>query len=264
MTAHPTPRKISFTGSVAAGKRVALAAASDLTRVTLELGGNDAAILLDDIDIADVASKLVPVALFNTGQACALPKRVYAPAAIYDDVVEAFASVARSMAVGPPDQPGVALGPLSTAPQYARVRELVAEALDQGARAAAGGNPVDGPGYFFEPTILANPDPTSRVVVEEQFGPALPILPYRDLDEAVADANDTTFGLCGSAWGTDVARAKAVAERLECGSTFVNTHAALQFDVPFSGAKWSGLGVENGLPGLLSFTEAQVVHTSNV
>ena len=264
MTAHPTPRKVSFTGSVAAGKSVALAAAGDLKRVTLELGGNDAAILLDDIDVADVASKLVPVALFNTGQACALPKRVYAPAAIYDDVVEAFASVARSMAVGPPDQPGVALGPLSTAPQYARVRELVAEALDQGARAATGGHPIDGPGYFFEPTILADPDPTSRVVVEEQFGPALPVLAYRDLDEAVTDANNTKFGLCGSAWGTDVVRAKAVAERLQCGSTFVNTHAALQFDVPFAGAKWSGIGVENGIPGLLSFTEAQVVHTSRV
>jgi acyl-CoA reductase-like NAD-dependent aldehyde dehydrogenase len=264
MTAHRTPRKISFTGSVAAGKSVAVAAASDLKRVTLELGGNDAAILLDDIDVADVASKLVPVALFNTGQACALPKRVYAPAAIYDEVVEAFAAVARSMPVGPPEKPDVALGPLSTAPQFARVSELVAEAIGQGARAATGGHPVDGPGYFFEPTILANPDPTSRVVVEEQFGPALPILPYRDLDEAVAEANNTTFGLCGSAWGTDVARAKAVAERLQCGSTFVNTHAALQFDVPFSGAKWSGLGVENGVPGLLSFTEAQVVHTSRV
>jgi acyl-CoA reductase-like NAD-dependent aldehyde dehydrogenase len=236
---------------VVAGKSVALAAAGDLKRVTLELGGNDAAILLDDIDVADVASKLVPVALFNTGQACALPKRVYAPAAIYDDVVEAFASVARSMAVGPPDQPGVALGPLSTAPQYARVRQLVAEALDQGARAVTGGHPMDGPGYFFEPTILADPDPTSRVVVEEQFGPALPVLAYRDLDEAVTDANNT-------------ARAKAVAERLQCGSTFVNTHAALQFDVPFAGAKWSGLGVENGMPGLLSFTEAQVVHTARV
>ena len=121
---------------------------------------------------------------------------------------------------------------------------------------------MHGPGYFFEPTILANPDPNSRIVVEEQFGPVVPVLAYNDLDEAVTRANDTTFGLCGSAWGTDVEKAKAVAERLECGSTFVNTHAALQFDVPFAGIKWSGFGVENGLPGLLSFTESQVVHTA--
>ena len=262
MTSHPTPRKISLTGSIAAGKNVASAAALDLKRVTLELGGNDAAILLDDIDVAEVAARLVPVALFNTGQACALPKRVFAPASIYDDVVEAFAAVARSMPVGPPEQTDVALGPLSTGPQFARVIELVAEALDQGALAATGGHRVDGPGYFFEPTVLANPDPASRIVVEEQFGPVVPVLAYNDLDEAVIRANDTTFGLCGSAWGTDVERAKAVAERLECGSTFVNTHAALQFDVPFAGAKWSGLGVENGLPGLLSFAESQVVHTA--
>jgi acyl-CoA reductase-like NAD-dependent aldehyde dehydrogenase len=262
MTAHPVPRKISFTGSVAAGKKVALSGAQDLKRITLELGGNDAAILLDDVDIADVAAKLVPLAFFNTGQACALPKRIYAPAHLFDEVAEAFAQVASGMTVGGPDRPDAVLGPLSTRPQFDRVSELVADALDGGARALTGGHAVDGPGFFFEPTILTNVSEAVRIVNEEQFGPALPILPYDSVDDAVAAANDTNYGLCGSVWSSDADAATAVAERLECGSTFINTHAALQFDIPFGGSKWSGLGVENGLPGLLSFTEPQVVHRS--
>jgi len=260
MTSHPVPRKITFTGSVAAGKRVAVAGGADLKRVTLELGGNDAAILLSDVDIADAAAKLVPLAFFNSGQACALPKRIYAPGEIYDDVVDAFAQMATSLPVGPPERPDVALGPLSTRPQFTRVSELVADALAGGGRAAAGGHPVDRPGFFFEPTIVADISDDVRIVTEEQFGPALPILRYESVEGALASANDTMYGLCGSVWSSDADKATAVAERLECGTTFINTHAALQFDVQFGGSKWSGIGVENGMPGLLSFTEPQVVH----
>jgi acyl-CoA reductase-like NAD-dependent aldehyde dehydrogenase len=252
MTAHPTPRKVTFTGSVAAGKKVAISSAADLKRVTLELGGNDATILLDDVDLAAVGPIIVGTAFFNTGQACALPKRVYAPSARYDEVVETFAAVAAAMEG--------TLGPLSTKPQFDRVRGLVDDALSHGMRAVAGGTAVDGPGYFFEPTILAGAQDGTRIVDEEQFGPALPVIAYDDIDDAVARANASTYGLCGSVWSADADRAQAIAERLECGTTFVNTHAQLPPNAPFGGAKWSGLGVENGLPGLLSFTEAQTVY----
>ena len=145
-------------------------------------------------------------------------------------------------------------------PQFSRVKELVADAVAQGLRPVAGGSAIEGPGYFFQPTILADARDGVRIVDEEQFGPALPILRFSDLDDAIERANNTTFGLCGSAWSADADRAAAAAERLECGTTFVNTHAALQYDVQFGGSKWSGVGLENGLPGLLSFTEQQVVH----
>jgi acyl-CoA reductase-like NAD-dependent aldehyde dehydrogenase len=260
LVAHPVPRKVTFTGSVAGGKSVAVSAAADLKRVTLELGGNDAAILLPDADLAGAVPALLGTAFFNTGQACALPKRIFAPGERYDEVVEAFAAAAAAMTVGPPSDPAAQLGPLSTRPQFERVKGLTEDAVRRGARVAQGGHPGPGPGFFFEPTILADIADSAPVVAEEQFGPVLPILRYTTVDEAVERANDTTFGLCGSAWGTDEARAAAVAERLECGTTFVNTHADLLPTVPFGGSKWSGLGHENGTAGLLAFTEPQVVH----
>ncbi|GLW66781.1 aldehyde dehydrogenase [Actinomadura rubrobrunea] len=260
MTAHETPRKISFTGSVATGKRVAAAAAPDLKRVTLELGGNDPAILLDDVDPAAVADRLFGAAFANNGQVCSAIKRVYAPESIYDEVVEALADRARAAKVGDGMSEGVQYGPINNAPQYERVKELVADALSGGARAAAGGGPIDGPGYFFRPTILADVSDGTRIVDEEQFGPALPVVKYRDLDEAVARANGTHFGLSGSVWGADADRAADVAARLECGTAWVNTHLALAPHQPFGGFKWSGVGVENGPWGLYGFTEIQVIH----
>ncbi|MEV4257116.1 aldehyde dehydrogenase family protein, partial [Spirillospora sp. NPDC049652] len=260
MTAHPVPRKISFTGSVTTGKRVAASAAPDLKRVTLELGGNDPAILLDDVDPAAVAAKLFGAAFTNNGQVCSAVKRVYAPEAIYDDVVEALAARAREAKVGDGAAEGVEYGPINNRPQYERVSELVADAIAGGAKAAAGGRPMDRPGYFFEPTILAGAEDGTRIVDEEQFGPALPVIAYRDLDEAVARANGTHFGLSGSVWGGDADRAAEVAGRLECGTSWVNTHLALAPHQPFGGFKWSGVGVENGPWGLSGFTELQVIH----
>jgi acyl-CoA reductase-like NAD-dependent aldehyde dehydrogenase len=260
MTSHSVPRKVSFTGSIDAGRKVAVASAADLKRITLELGGNDPAILLADVDLATAAAVLLGTAFFNTGQACALPKRIFAPASRYDEVVDAFAVVANSLRVGAPFDETTTLGPLSTRPQFERVSDLVAEAVSAGARVAAGGGPVDGPGFYFQPTVLADVKEGLRVVDEEQFGPALPILRYDDVDDAVRRANDTDFGLCGSVWSADEERATEIAEQLEVGTTFVNTHAILPVSVQFGGAKLSGIGVENGLAGLLSFTEAQVVH----
>ncbi|WP_245667962.1 aldehyde dehydrogenase family protein [Actinomadura macra] len=262
MTAHEVPRKISFTGSVATGKRVAAAAADDLKRVTLELGGNDPAILLDDVDPEAVAARVFGGAFQNNGQVCSAIKRVYVPAALYGDVVDALAEQALAARVGNGRDEGVQYGPVNNRPQYERVGELVADALAGGARAAAGGAPIRGPGYFFEPTIIADVADGARIVDEEQFGPALPVIKYTDLDEAIDRANGTHFGLSGSVWGTDADRAADVAARLECGTAWVNTHLALGPNQPFGGFKWSGVGVENGPWGLYGFTEMQVVHRS--
>jgi acyl-CoA reductase-like NAD-dependent aldehyde dehydrogenase len=262
MTSHPVPRKISFTGSVATGKDVAAAAAPDLKRVTLELGGNDPAIILDDVDPAAIADKLFWGAFQNNGQVCSAVKRVYVPERLYDGVVEALAEKARSVKVGEGSTEGVQLGPINNKPQFDRVSELVADAIKGGAKAVTGGKAIDGGGYFYEPTILADISDGTRIVDEEQFGPALPIISYRDLDDAVERANATHFGLSGSVWSADPERGAEVAARLECGTAWVNAHLALAPHQPFGGAKWSGIGVENGPWGLYGFTELQVLYRS--
>lgn len=262
MTSHPVPRKISFTGSVATGKHVAAAAAPDLKRVTLELGGNDAAILLDDIDVDTIAEKLFWGAFQNNGQVCSAIKRVYVPEQLQDAVVSALAEKARSVKVGDGNAEGTQLGPINNKPQFDRVSELVADAVHSGATAASGGKPVDGPGYFFEPTILTGLSDGTRIVDEEQFGPALPVVAYRDESDAIERANATHFGLSGSVWGGDPDRAAGVAAQLECGTAWVNDHLVLAPHQPFGGAKWSGIGVENGPWGLYGFTELQVLYRS--
>jgi acyl-CoA reductase-like NAD-dependent aldehyde dehydrogenase len=261
MTAHAVPRKISFTGSVATGKRVALSAAQDLKRVTLELGGNDPAIVLDDADPGVIAKRIFWGAFSNNGQICAAIKRVYVPESLHDELVEALVDVARDVVVGDGADEGTQLGPLNNRPQFERVRGLVLDAIQGGAVAAIGGHPMPGSGYFFEPTILTNVHDGVRIVDEEQFGPALPIVKYRDIDEVVGHANATHFGLQGSVWSSDVERASQVAERLECGTSYVNAHLAMVPNQPFGGVKWSGVGVENGPMGLEQFSDVQVLYT---
>jgi acyl-CoA reductase-like NAD-dependent aldehyde dehydrogenase len=264
MTGHPVPRKISFTGSIETGKKVAASAAPDLKRVTLELGGNDPAIVLDDADPSAVAAAIFAGAFNNNGQVCSAIKRVYVPEAMYDEVVDALAAQAKAIKVGDGADPDSKLGPINNEPQYERVKELVSDALSQGARAASGGHPIDRPGYFFEPTILAGLSDGTRIVDEEQFGPALPVISYRNEGDAVERANATHFGLSGSVWSADPDRATAVAAQLECGTAWVNTHLALSPQQPFGGFKWSGVGVENGPWGLAEFTEFQALHRSKV
>jgi acyl-CoA reductase-like NAD-dependent aldehyde dehydrogenase len=260
MTGHPAVGKVSFTGSVATGKKVMVSAATGLKRLTLELGGNDAAIVLDDADPEAIGKGLFWGAFINCGQICAGIKRIYVPEALHDDVVDVLADRARRVRVGPGTQDGVHMGPIQNRPQFERVSGLVADALTDGASAAAGGAPLDGPGYFFAPTILTGAREGMRIVDEEQFGPAVPILTYRSLEEAIERANATRFGLSGSVWGSDLDRAAAVATELDCGTAFVNDHLALSPDLPFGGSKESGLGVENGHWGLEEFTQLQVVH----
>jgi len=262
MTSHPVPRKISFTGSTATGKLVAQSAAPDLKRVTLELGGNDPAIVLDDADPAKVSRAIFAAAFNNNGQVCSAIKRVYVPESIYGDVLEGLTAEAAAVQVGDGTVPGTKLGPINNAPQFARVKELVSDALSHGATATTGGAARDGAGYFFEPTILTDIADGTRIVDEEQFGPALPVIPYRNVGEVVERANATHFGLSGSVWGGDEDRAAEVAAQLECGTAWVNTHLALGPSQPFGGFKWSGVGIENGPWGLSEFSEIQAVHRS--
>ena len=260
LASHPGIRHVTFTGSIPTGRAVAEGAAASLARVTLELGGNDAAILLDDVDPEQIADRLFWAAFRNCGQVCMAVKRVYAPVRLYARVVEALAERAKAVVVGAGLDPGTQLGPVNNAPQLARVERYTAQALADGARAAAGGHRLDRPGYFFAPTILADVPPGSPVVTEEQFGPVLPVLPYRSLDEAVEAANGTGFGLGGSVWGNDLDRAEAVADRLECGTAWINHHAELSLAQPFAGIKESGVGVAGGPWGLYGNLRPFVVH----
>jgi acyl-CoA reductase-like NAD-dependent aldehyde dehydrogenase len=264
MTSHPVPRKISFTGSVATGKKVAAAAAPDLKRVTLELGGNDAAIVLADVDLAAVAPKIFWGAMENSGQICSAIKRVYVPEQMYAPMLEMLGELAKGVKVGDGLEAGTQMGPINNRPQFERVTELVEDAKKHGAKIVSGGGRVGSEGYFFAPTIVGNISDGVRLVDEEQFGPALPIIPYKDVDDAVRRANATHFGLSGSVWSKDSNRGAEVAAQLECGSAWVNQHLAIAPNLPFGGAKWSGIGVENGPWGLLGFTEIQVVNSVNL
>ena len=262
MTTHPAVRKISFTGSVATGKLVATAAAPDLKRVTLELGGNDPAIVLDDAEPDAVAKRLFWGAFENCGQVCSAIKRVYVPEARYDAFLDALGAAAARATVGEGTDESSQIGPINNQPQFDRVTELVEDARAHGARIVTGGERIGVRGYFYAPTIVGDVGEGTRLVDEEQFGPALPVVPYTDLDDAVAQANATHFGLSGSVWSADVERATEVAGRLECGTAWVNQHLNVLPHAPFGGAKWSGIGVENGPWGLLGFTEIQTVNVA--
>jgi len=262
MTTHPIPRKISFTGSVATGKKVNTAAAPDLKRVTLELGGNDAAILLGDIDVKSTAQKVFWGAFENSGQICSAIKRVYVPEKLYGSVVAELQEIAKTVKVGNGLEAGVQLGPLNNKMQYDKVREMIEDAKKHGAKIVTGGQQLSNKGYFIAPTIVSEISDGVRLVDEEQFGPALPVIPYRNVEDAVERANATHYGLSGSVWSADPEKAAAVARELECGSAWVNQHLAIAPNLPFGGAKWSGIGVENGPWGLLGFTEIQVVNVA--
>ena len=262
MTTHPLVRKVSFTGSTITGKNVAGAAAQDLKRVTLELGGNDPAILLEDVDVAQVAPQIFNTSFGNNGQVCTNIKRVYVHRSKYDEVVEALAELAKTVRVGEGRDPQTQLGPINNRPQFERVCELVNDAKSAGAHVAAGGNPIKGPGYFFQPTILANISDGTRIVDEEQFGPALPIISFDTEEEAVTRANNSHYGLTASVWSSDHARAANLLPQLESGTVWSNAHNKFPLDQPFAGQKWSAIGAENGRYGLLEYTQIQVTHES--
>jgi acyl-CoA reductase-like NAD-dependent aldehyde dehydrogenase len=259
LTAHPGVDKISFTGSVATGKKVMASAAGTLKRVTLELGGNDAAIVLEDVDVAAVAKKLFFAATVNSGQVCMAIKRIYAHEKVYDALCAALASEARGARVGDGLDPATTLGPIQNRRQYERVCELREDARRSGATLIQGEPALTGAGYFVQPAVVTGLAESSRLVSEEQFGPIIPVMKFKDVEDALGRANHTRFGLAGSVWGKDVARATAIASRLEVGTAWVNQHRATLATVPFGGAKESGVGRTYSRLGLEAYLEPQVL-----
>lgn len=260
MTAHPGFDKVSFTGSTATGKRVMASAAADLKRVTLELGGNDAAIVLPDVDIEQTAQALFWAAFRNSGQICIAAKRLYIHADIYEPLTEALLAYARTVKMGNGADEDTQLGPVQNAAQFARVVDLIDDSKAKGYRLLLGGEvDRDAPGYFIPVTIVDNPPEDSRIVQEEPFGPILPLLRFEQVDDAIARANSSEYGLAGSVWSKDIDAARSVAERLETGTVWINEVQHLSPFQPFAGHKQSGIGVENGLPGLLEYTVPQTI-----
>lgn len=260
MTRHPDIDKISFTGSTATGRRVMESASVNLKRLTLELGGNDAAIVLDDADVEAIAEPLFWACFANSGQVCVAAKRVYVHDAVYDRLAAALADIAARMTVGDGAAGGTQLGPVQNRAQYDRVRALIADSAAAGHRFLAGGIVPDGQGYFVPVTIVDNPPEDARVVQEEAFGPVVPLIRYHDVDDAIARANACDYGLGGSVWSSDMDRAQAVAARMETGTVWINSAQGLSPFAAFAGHKQSGLGVENGPDGLLEFTTPQSVY----
>jgi len=259
MAAHPGIDKIAFTGSVEAGKSVMATAAQTLKRVTLELGGNDAAIVLDDVDPKAIAPKLFFASFVNSGQVCMAIKRIYVHERVYEAVCEALVEQALAAKVGSGLDPDSQLGPIQNRPQYDRVVGLLEDVRRTGGRILAGGDVPHGAGYFIPPTIVADVDDSSRIVREEQFGPIVPVLRFSDEEDALRRANDTRYGLSGSVWSSNPERATALASRLEVGTAWVNQHRATSATVPFGGAKESGIGRVYSEMGLHAYLEPRVV-----
>lgn len=260
MSAHPGIDKISFTGSTAVGRKVMASAAANLKRLTLELGGNDAAIVLPDANVAEIAEPLFWAAFVNSGQVCVAAKRIYIHSAIYDDLAAALVEIAGRCRVGDGSAADTLLGPVQNRAQFERVKDLIADSRAAGHRFLAGGNVDDGAGFFVPVTLVDDPPNDSRVVQEEAFGPVLPLLRYDDLDDVIALANACEFGLGGSVWSSDHEAAVAVAARLETGTVWINSAQGLTPFAAFAGHKQSGIGAENGTEGLLEFTVPQTIY----
>jgi acyl-CoA reductase-like NAD-dependent aldehyde dehydrogenase len=256
---HPGVDKIVFTGSTRTGKRIMAGAAATLKRMTLELGGNDAGIVLPDVDVRAIAPKLFGVAFHNNGQTCACLKRLYVHDSQYEAMCAELARLAAGVRVGNGLEAGTELGPVQNCAQRDVVAALVDDARAQGGRVLSGGKARLGHGFFYEPTIVAGLSNGTRLVDEEQFGPVLPVIRYRDVEEAIRLANDNPNGLGGSVWSSDTERAAEVGKRLECGTVWINEHGAVQPDAPFGGIKQSGTGVAFGRHGLAEFTSIQTV-----
>jgi acyl-CoA reductase-like NAD-dependent aldehyde dehydrogenase len=257
---HPDVNKVVFTGSVPTGKKVMEGAAHTLKRVTLELGGNDAGIILPGTNIDPLLEKLFWGCFINAGQTCAALKRLYVHEDQYDEVVEKFAAYVAKIPVGDGLDPKNLIGPVSNKMQFDKVAGFVDDARARGARIVVGGNPGNKPGYFYPLTVIADARDDMRVVKEEQFGPVIPLVKYKTVEEAIQRANSLEVGLGGSVWGNDPKEAARYASDLECGTAWVNQHGTLHPMAPFGGVKCSGIGVEFNVDGLKEYTTVQVVN----
>jgi acyl-CoA reductase-like NAD-dependent aldehyde dehydrogenase len=259
LTSHPDVGKISFTGSTAAGRRVMASGADTLKRIVLELGGNDSAVVMPDADVNKSAAGIYTWAFANSGQVCISIKRIYVHSSKYDQFCDELARLADSAVVGHGLDADTDLGPIQNARQFQAVKDSLAIAHSDGT-VIAGGQVVEGGGYFVRPTVVRDIDETSPLVSTETFGPIRSVMRYDDLDDVVSRANNTPYGLGNSVWGEDLDAAAQIADRLDSGTVWINTHFALAPDVPFGGRKQSGLGVEFGREGLEEYTDAHVIH----
>jgi acyl-CoA reductase-like NAD-dependent aldehyde dehydrogenase len=262
LTTHEGIDKIVFTGSIATGKKVMASAAEGVTPVTLELGGNDAGIMLPGEDPAKFAEGLFFGSMINSGQTCGALKRLYVHEDDLDATVAALSGFAANIPMGDGMDEGSILGPLQNERQFKRVIELVEDAKANGGTCVTGGEPRGGPNYFYPVTFVTGISDGVRLVDEEQFGPVLPIITYTDIDDAIERANALDFGLDASVWGSDADECARVAARLEAGTVFINKHAEIQPHVPFGGIKCSGLGVEFAEEGLAAYTSIKIINAA--
>ncbi|KAI0151655.1 aldehyde dehydrogenase [Xylariaceae sp. FL1272] len=258
-TSHHDVAKISFTGSVPTGKKVAAACAASVKRVTLELGGNDAAVICEDVDIEAVAFQTVLFAFLHSGQICMNIKRVYVHESIYDKFLAAMVAAAGHLKTGDNTDTVAAFGPLQNRMQYEKVRELYKQVKDQGFKTAYEEKIDFAKGFFLPPTIVDNPPEDSALVQEEPFGPIVPVLKWSDEADVIERVNNTKFGLGASAWSKDVDRALRIGNQLEAGNIWINCHFELADNVPSGGHKESGVGVEFGRQGLQGWCQSQSV-----
>jgi acyl-CoA reductase-like NAD-dependent aldehyde dehydrogenase len=259
ITEHPAIGKISFTGSTATGKRVMQSAAGNLKRLTLELGGNDPAIVLPDVDAKAIAKDLFWASFANSAQFCVACKRLYVHEDVYDAVARELVAYAQTVKVGNGMEADTQLGPLQNRMQYEKVSKLLQDSREAGLKFLLGGTPEDRPGYFIPVTLIDNPPEDARCVVEEAFGPVLPLLKYRDIDDVIARANDTPYGLAATVWGRDSEKAAQIARRIEAGTVWINHVHVFAPDIAFGGHKQSGVGIENSLHGLAEYCNMQTL-----
>lgn len=264
MTSHPSVAKVSFTGSTATGKEIMKSGSTTLKRLTLELGGNDAAIVLDDVDLDEVAPKLFGFAFANSGQVCVAIKRLYVPDALYDDLCARLVAIAENLNIGDGMNSNVEMGPLQNKAQFDRVLRLIENVRSGEGKILTGGERHGNQGYFIKPTIVADIAEGTTLVDEEPFGPVLPVIRYHKVSDAISRANASPFGLGASVWSSDVGRATEVARQLDAGSVWVNQHMAITANIPLRGAKESGIGTENAMEGFLEFTQAQILNVARV
>ncbi|ACM40264.1 MULTISPECIES: aldehyde dehydrogenase family protein [Rhizobium/Agrobacterium group] len=259
LTQHKDISKISFTGSTATGRKIMEACSGNLKRITLELGGNDPAIVLPDVNVKETAEKLFWAAFQNSAQFCVAAKRLYIHEDVYDELAEALVAYARTVKVGDGAEQGTDLGPIQNRMQFEKLKNLLADAKDKGLHFLLGGEVEDRKGFFVPVTIIDNPPEDSRVVVEEAFGPVLPLLKFKDIDDVIHRANNTEYGLAASVWSKDIAAARGIAERIEAGTVWVNEIHSFSPHVAFGGHKQSGIGIENALEGLSEYTNSQTL-----
>ncbi|MGD9811756.1 MAG: aldehyde dehydrogenase family protein [Sphingobium sp.] len=259
LTSHPDVAKITFTGSTATGKKVLASSADGLKRVTLELGGNDASIVLDDVDPVMIAGKVFQGAMRNAGQVCVAIKRVYVPESLYDVFCDELARLAKEMVVDDGTRQGAQIGPVQNRMQFEKVSALIEDSKQRG-KVIAGGEPLGREGYFISPTIVRDIPDDAPLVREEQFGPVLPVLKYTDIDDLIERVNSTQYGLGGTVWSNDFNRAMEVAKRVQTGTVWVNQLQAISPLIPFRGVKQSGVGAEMGEEGLHEFTQATIIN----